>query len=108
MKFIAKALAAAGLLAALLVCWHTLGNMGEGTDGKAMQALEDAARRAAVSCYASEGSYPDTLDYLIEHYGLQLDDRYALHYDVFASNLAPDITAVRKPTQEEIWGATRK
>ena len=59
--------------------------------------MEDALRRAAVACYAAEGIYPPDISYLEEHYGIQIDkDRFAVYYDVFASNLMPDITVIEK------------
>lgn len=59
--------------------------------------LEDALRRAVVTCYAAEGFYPPTLDYLRRHYGLQIDEsRYTVFYEVFAENLMPEITVLRK------------
>ena len=58
---------------------------------------EDALRRASVACYAAEGIYPPNLDYLREHYGIQIDEtRYMVVYDVFASNLMPDITVLEQ------------
>ncbi len=57
--------------------------------------LENAIRRSAVACYAAEGAYPPDVDYLIEHYGLSVDEsRYIVHYDIFAENLMPDITVL--------------
>ena len=59
--------------------------------------MEDTLRRAAVACYAAEGIYPPDISYLEEHYGIQIDkDRFAVYYDVFASNLMPDITVIEK------------
>ena len=61
------------------------------------QQLEDALRRAAVACYAAEGFYPPNVTYLVQHYGLQYDETaYKVHYEVFASNLMPEITVVEK------------
>ncbi len=61
--------------------------------------METALRRAAVACYAAEGIYPPTLDYLKQHYGVQIDEnRYAVFYEVFADNLMPDITVLVKET----------
>ena len=61
------------------------------------QQLEAAIRRAAVACYAAEGIYPPTLEYMTEYYGLQIqEDRYAVFYEVFADNLMPEITVVEK------------
>ena len=47
------------------------------------------------NCYAAEGVYPPTLEYMEEHYGIQIDrQRYTVHYEVFASNIMPDITVL--------------
>ena len=55
--------------------------------------LEQAIRRGCAACYAAEGVYPPDLDYLKEHYGLQIDETsYVVYYDIFAENLMPDIT----------------
>lgn len=56
--------------------------------------LENAIRKAAVSCYAVEGFYPESLDYLVSNYGIMVSDRYIVHYEVFASNIIPQITVV--------------
>lgn len=57
--------------------------------------LEEAVRRAAVACYAAEGAYPPSIEYLEAHYGLTVDEsRYIVHYDVFADNILPDITVM--------------
>ena len=61
--------------------------------------LEDALRRAAVACYATDGVYPPTLEDLRQRCGLQInEDRYAVYYDVFAENLMPEITVLEKET----------
>ena len=88
-------LCAAAALALLIWFFSALGHLstGQGEEGRAQ--LESALRRAAVACYAAEGIYPPTLDYLTEHYGVQIrQDRYAVFYDVFADNLMPEITVL--------------
>ena len=84
----------AALIAAL--CFFTgLSNLENGRDDQGRRQLEEALRRSAVACYAAEGIYPPDLTYMEEHYGLQIDtDRYTVYYDVFASNLMPDITVL--------------
>lgn len=81
---------------AVCACFFTgLRNLDQGQETAGRQQLEDSIRRAAVACYASEGVYPPTLDYLKAHYGIQVDNsRYAVFYEVFAENLMPDITVV--------------
>lgn len=57
--------------------------------------LEEAVRRAAVACYAAEGAYAPSVEYLEEHYFLSVDEtHYIVHYEVFADNILPDITVM--------------
>ena len=58
----------------------------------ARQIAEDAVRRAAVTCYAVEGCYPESYAYLCEHYNVRVDsERFIVYYSVFASNIMPEI-----------------
>lgn len=60
-------------------------------------AVRDAIRRGALQCYAVEGIYPPTLEYLEDNYGLQVNTRsFYIRYDIFASNIAPEITVTPK------------
>jgi hypothetical protein len=82
-------------LAAALCFFTALSNLENGRDDQGRRQLEEALRRSAVACYAAEGIYPPDLAYMEERYGLQIDtDRYTVYYDVFASNLMPDITVL--------------
>ena len=57
------------------------------------ETLRDAIRRASVQCYAIEGRYPPSVEYLEENYGIKIDrERYDVFYSGFASNFMPDIT----------------
>ena len=81
----------------LLLFLGGISNLDRGRAEEGRQQLEEAVRRAAVACYAAEGIYPPDLDYLKEHYGIQVDEeRYVVYYDVFASNLMPDITVLER------------
>ena len=83
------------VLCVLLVFMSALSNLQEGRVSEGRQQLEDAVRRSAVACYAAEGIYPPNLEYLEEHYGIQVDrERYTVMYEVFASNLMPDVTVL--------------
>ena len=92
-----------GILVVLLVLlfgtgfFTALNNLSGGQGEEGRQQLEDALRRAAVACYAAEGIYPPTLDYLTQHYGVQIEEnRYTVFYEIFADNLMPDITVLEK------------
>ncbi len=81
----------------VLLCFFLLSlfhlNQGQKEEGR--QQLEETLRLSTISCYATEGIYPPTLDYLIEHYGVLIDEeRYAVFYEIFAENLMPMITVV--------------
>ena len=63
--------------------------------------MEQSARqnvlRAAIQCCAIEGAYPPNVEYLEENYGLLLDhDRYIISYELFASNILPEVEIIRK------------
>ena len=84
-----------GLGSMLLIFVSALSNLQEGRISEGRQQLEDAVRRSAVACYAAEGIYPPNLEYLEEHYGVQVDrERYTVMYEIFASNLMPDVTVL--------------
>lgn len=54
-------------------------------------------RRAALTCYAVEGAYPQSLEELERGYGLAYNkDAYIVSYDAFASNIMPNIQVLRK------------
>ena len=59
--------------------------------------IRDAVRSAALTCYAVEGAYPQSLEELERGYGLAYNkDAYIVSYDAFASNIMPNIQVLRK------------
>lgn len=64
-------------------------------------AIENAIRKSALECYALEGSFPPSIDYLKENYGLIVnEDAYFYHYQVTASNMIPDIKVIKRWSNE--------
>lgn len=95
-KFPLVQLLAAAAVAGV-VCWFLMAVSKVHTDHSRQGAaqLADAVRKAAVACYAAEGIYPPTVQYLTDHYGIQIDrEKYHVFYEVFAENLMPDITVL--------------
>ncbi|WP_330587181.1 hypothetical protein [Aminipila butyrica] len=75
---------------------YAINGISQRTDQEGAAALQQAIQRASVQCYAIEGRYPASVDYLVENYGVQVDtDKYAVFYEGFASNIMPDITVSR-------------
>ena len=66
----------------------------ESSRAEGRRVLEDSIRRAVVINYAIEGTYPASIDYLTEKYGIHIDERYLVHYSIFASNIMPDIAVI--------------
>ena len=61
------------------------------------ESLENALMRSITYCYTIEGAYPESLDYLKEHYGLVYDeDLFFVDYRVSGSNILPDITVIER------------
>ena len=68
-----------------------------GRQAQGKQQLEEAVRRTVVTCYSVDGFYPPSVQYMQDHYGLQYDSKkYTIRYEVFASNLMPEITVLEK------------
>lgn len=66
------------------------------------QSLSSAINRAIVSCYCVEGTYPPSLDYLIDHYGIIYDkSAFFIDYQAIGSNIYPDVTIIRKVQEIE-------
>ena len=67
------------------------------TSSEQAKSLETAVRRSVAQCYAVEGTYPPSLEYLEEHYGLLYDtDSFYIDYTAIGSNIMPDITILLK------------
>ena len=88
------------LSAALLICVAAiflilLSSFGQTTLERQQESLTDAIHRDIVQCYALEGVYPPSLEYLQEHYGLTWDpETFFVDYEPIGSNLYPDVTVM--------------
>lgn len=81
----------------VLLVWLLFNRAVSSMDTDGGQTLETALENSAVLCYSLEGFYPPSLDYLADNYGIVVDrDHYIVYYDVFASNIMPDIRVVPK------------
>lgn len=87
----------AALALGLIWCAAAVEGLESGRGEEDRRQLEEAIRRACVTCYAAEGSYPAELSELEARYGLQVDEeRYLVHYEVFAENLMPEIMVLER------------
>ena len=67
------------------------------TSEKQTESLQMAISRGIARCYAAEGHYPESLEYLKEHYGISFDEEdYFVDYQVLGENIFPDVTIIEK------------
>ncbi len=82
-------------LAILLVFLAILSSLQENTVAKQQESLETALTRNITHCYAVEGFYPPSLDYMEEHYGLTYDkELFFVDYQPIGSNMRPNVTII--------------
>lgn len=95
-KLLSLVLPAILLLVGLPLCFYLLtGAVGGRAGRESLVLAEESVRRAAIQCYALEGAYPQTVDYLEDHYGVAVDpDRFRIDYFYIGSNLMPDIHVI--------------
>ena len=59
------------------------------------ELLEEAVNQAIVNCFCLEGRYPESIPYLMENYGLQIDfEQYLVSYEIFADNIKPRVKVI--------------
>lgn len=88
-------ISALGAAAILAVSWMGFQKMETDAKKKELENLSKALEQSAVICYALEGSYPESLEYLKNHYGISWDEqRFLVDFEAIGSNLPPDITVI--------------
>lgn len=85
-------LTVAVFLVMILAVVFALNQLGQQSGSEQTKSLEDAVLRATLTCYAVEGRYPMSIEYLVKHYGIVYnDEKYMISLDSFAQNLLPSI-----------------
>ena len=99
-KYIKKRRLPLGILifiAIMIVFLFGISSAGDTSIARQEKSLNHAMERNIVHCYALEGFYPPSLDYIKEHYGLTYDtDSFIIDYRPIASNIYPDFTIIYK------------
>lgn len=86
------------IFAAILVIFIvSVKNISADTVDRQEEALSAAIERCVINCYCVEGTYPPSLEYIKEHYGLVYDENlFFIDYRPIGSNILPDTTIIRK------------
>ena len=81
----------------VLLFYQGIESLSSGSVRRQKESLENALIRSITYCYAVEGSYPESLEYLKEHYGITYDeDRFFVDYKIVGANILPDVTIIEK------------
>lgn len=86
------------LFLAIGICfYYGIHSVSSRTDREQLKSLEEAINRSIASCYATEGQYPQSLDYLKQQYGIEYDsEKYFVDYQIAGANILPDVTIIEK------------
>lgn len=89
-------------VALLLVFLVAVNNISDSSVDKQKESLETALQRDIVHCYAVEGTYPPSLEYIKTHYGLTYNEElFFVDYQPVAANLMPDVTIIQKKSSKK-------
>ncbi len=79
-------------IALIVALWVGFGFITNQAKEQGAQTLRDSIIDASMQCFAIEGYYPPSLEYLQENYGLSVnEDDYLVVYVAFASNVPPTV-----------------
>ncbi len=79
-------------IALIVALWVGFGFIADQAKEQGAQTLRDSIIDASMQCFAIEGYYPPSLEYLQENYGLSVnEDDYLVVYVAFASNVPPTV-----------------
>ncbi len=83
----------AGICLAIAILLWGVSSVRQSADNSQIDSLRQAILRSAVHCYAMKGRYPESLDYIKDHYGIRWDTgKYLVDYEIMGANLMPDVT----------------
>lgn len=67
------------------------------SDKDGLQITKDAINEGIATCYAIDGMYPATFEELKNKSHIVInEDKYAVIYNIFASNLKPEVEIIEK------------
>ena len=67
----------------------------ESTKQRQLESLENAIHQGIVYCYTLEGHYPESIEYMKEHYGLTYNEElFFVDYRLQGTNIMPDVTII--------------
>jgi hypothetical protein len=97
LKIISGLILAACMIVLSIYLIPLIGDTVDKNTDMTQNTMKQAIDRALVQCYAIEGSYPSSLDYLSENYGIYIqDERFYYYYEYIGSNIRPIVQVLEK------------
>ena len=87
------------LLFAAMLAWVIISliNTSRSAGRQEMAAVKSTLENGITMCYAIEGAYPPSLEYLSENYGITYDtSKFIVRYDRFADNIRPTVRVIER------------
>lgn len=82
----------AAVAAVLMLAVSVIDAMDDGSRAETVAQIELAVKQACATCYAIEGRYPPSLEYMRENYGIAVNgSRYRVLYQAFGQNIMPNV-----------------
>ncbi len=89
------ALAIVIFLVIIAIFYCAINSLSSSTEDKERESLENALSNSITYCYATEGAYPESLEFIEKNYGLTYDEnKYFIDYRVMGANIMPEFTVV--------------
>lgn len=85
------------VLFAVILAWLivSLSNTSRSAGRQERAAVKSTIENGITMCYAIEGAYPPSTDYLAENYGVTYDaSKYIVIYERFADNVRPTVRVI--------------
>ncbi len=87
------------VLFAAILTWLviSLSNTSDSAKRQELAAVKNTIENGITMCYAIEGAYPPSAEYLSENYGVTYDtSKYIVHYECFADNVRPTVKVIER------------
>ncbi len=97
LKFISGLILALCMIIFSIYLIPLIGDTVDKNESMTQETMQQAIDRALVHCYAIEGSYPSSLDYLRDNYGVFIqEERFYYYYEYIGSNIRPVVQVLEK------------
>lgn len=81
----------------MMVFLFGISKLSRQTAEQQIETLERAISRSIAHCYATEGHYPESLEYLKDEYGITYDsEKFFVDYQAIGGNIFPEVTIISR------------